>query len=75
MKSRSSLLAPAHPGGPGKRAVKRLCVCVCLFGVLVSVDILCDAAAVVGLFVELCWNGRPHGINATEHVRRPRSDT
>ena len=22
-KSRSSLLAPAHPGGPGKRAVKR----------------------------------------------------
>ena len=29
IKSRSSLLAPAHPGGPGKRAVKRLCVCVC----------------------------------------------
>jgi len=28
IKSRSSLLAPAHPGGPGKRAVKRLCVCV-----------------------------------------------
>jgi len=25
----SSLLAPAHPGGPGKRAVKQLCVCVC----------------------------------------------
>ena len=25
IKSRSSLLAPAHPGGPGKRAVKRLC--------------------------------------------------
>jgi len=24
IKSRSSLLAPAHPGGPGKRAVKRL---------------------------------------------------
>ena len=23
-KSRCSLLAPAHPGGPGKRAVKRL---------------------------------------------------
>jgi len=28
IKSRSSLLAPDHPGGPGKRAVKRLCVCV-----------------------------------------------
>ena len=26
IKSRSSLLAPAHPGGPGKSAVKRLCV-------------------------------------------------
>jgi len=24
VKSRSSLLVPAHPGGPGKRAVKRL---------------------------------------------------
>ena len=28
IKSRSSLLALAHPGGPGKRAVKRLCVFV-----------------------------------------------
>jgi len=26
IKSRSSLLAPAHPGGPRKRAIKRLCV-------------------------------------------------
>jgi len=30
IKSRSSLLAPAHPGGPGKRAVKQLCVWVCV---------------------------------------------
>jgi len=30
IKSRISLLAPAHPGGPGKRAVKWLCVCVCV---------------------------------------------
>jgi len=28
IKSRSPLLAPAHLGGPGKRAVKRLCVLV-----------------------------------------------
>ena len=28
IKSRSSLLALAHPGGPGKIAVKQLCVCV-----------------------------------------------
>ena len=32
-KSRSFLLAPAHPGGPGKRAVKWLCVCVCVCNV------------------------------------------
>jgi len=31
IKSRSSLLAPAHMGGPGKMAVKRLCVCVCVY--------------------------------------------
>ena len=31
IKSRSSLLAPAHAGGPGKRAIKRLCVCVFMF--------------------------------------------
>jgi len=28
IKSRSSLLAPAHPGGPRKRAVKKLYVCM-----------------------------------------------
>jgi len=26
-----TFLVPAHPGSPGKRAVKRLCVCVCVF--------------------------------------------
>jgi len=31
IKSRSSLLATAHPGSPIKKAVKRLCVCVCVF--------------------------------------------
>jgi len=43
IKSRSFLLPPAHPGGPGKRAVKRLCVFFALsnyvnftFDVLVS---------------------------------------
>ena len=31
IKSRSSLLAPAHPGGSGKRDVKRLCACAFCF--------------------------------------------
>ena len=29
IRSRSSLLAPAHPGGPGKRVING-CVCVCM---------------------------------------------
>jgi len=29
---RGFLLAPSHPGSPGKRAVKWLCVCLCLCG-------------------------------------------
>jgi len=28
-----TFLVPAHSGSPGKRAVKRLCVCVCVCGV------------------------------------------
>ena len=30
-----TLLVPAHPGSPGKRVVKQVCVCVCVFGLLV----------------------------------------
>jgi len=29
-----TFLVPAHPGSPGKRAVKRVCVCVCILGQL-----------------------------------------
>jgi len=35
IKSKSSLLAPAHPGGTGKRAIKRLWCCV-VVGLLTS---------------------------------------
>ena len=32
-----TFLVPAHPGSPGKRAVKRVCVCVCdIYSVNVS---------------------------------------
>ena len=27
-------LVPAHPGSPGQRAVKRVCVCVCVLSLL-----------------------------------------
>ena len=26
-----TFLVPDHPGSPGKRAVKRVCVCVCVY--------------------------------------------
>ena len=27
-----TFLVPAHPGSPRQRAVKRVCVCVCIYG-------------------------------------------
>jgi len=50
IKSRSSLLAPAHPGGPRKRAIKRLWC-----GVVVYVTILSTCTFVVcRLYVSVC---------------------
>ena len=31
-----SLLVPAYPGSPGQMAVKRLCVCVCVIGSMLT---------------------------------------
>ena len=31
-----AFLVPAHPGSPGKRAVKRVCVCVCLMHISIA---------------------------------------
>ena len=31
-----TFLVPAHPGSPGKRAVKRVCVCVCVTTVIIK---------------------------------------
>ena len=47
------LLVPAHPGRPGQRAVKRLCVCVC---VLQEVKL---SVVVVQIFYLLCSYGVP----------------
>ena len=37
-----TFLAPAHPGSPGKRALKRVCVCVweTVLGILVIVGLV-----------------------------------
>ena len=51
-----TFLVPAHLGSPGQRAVKRVCVCVCvlLFNLTVSNDFLSahksDNVAVFGSF-------------------------
>jgi len=53
-----TFLVPAHPGSPGKRAVKRVCVCVCLsilaFQQTSIVDV-CSPVAVVNTF-SMCVN-------------------
>jgi len=38
----STFLVPAHPGSPGKRAVKWMCVCVCVSRVQVHLSIKND---------------------------------
>jgi len=34
-----TFLVPAHPGSPGKRAVKRMCVCACFYAVNLVTEI------------------------------------
>jgi len=33
-----TFLVPAHPGSPGQRAIKRVCVCVCVSGHLLLLN-------------------------------------
>ena len=51
IKSRSSLLAPAGPGGPRKRAIKWLCVCVCYYYLLLLLICTCC----FGIGMECIW--------------------
>ena len=44
-----TFLVPAHPSSPGKRAVKRVCVCVCIVSVLKIVVLF--YALLVGLLL------------------------
>ena len=39
-----TFLVPAHQGSPGKRAVKQVCVCVCVRAQLASVVAAADSA-------------------------------
>jgi len=49
-------LVPAHLGSPGKRAVKRVCVCVCY---RVRRSVVADDQFEIGFSIQL--NRRSHG--------------
>jgi len=34
-----TFLVPAHPGSPRKRAIKRVCVCVCIYPICIRIGI------------------------------------
>jgi len=36
-----TFLVPAHPGSPGQEAVKRVCVCVCVYSLSSSHTVVC----------------------------------
>ena len=82
-----SFLIPAHLGSPGKRAVKRVCVCVLLTSrvQLFSVfDAVFDTVFAVGLtgqyvlwasaMTVACWHRRPKTWSSTSRMWRRVSD-
>jgi len=58
-----TFLVPAHPGSPGQRAVKRVCVCVwlTLFAVLNQVSLIVFQAHLIGL--NSCRHTHTHPFN------------
>ena len=49
-----TFLVPAQAGGPGKRAVKRVCVCVCVLFVSISQVICCEDRLLNDLYCVEC---------------------
>ena len=49
-----TFLVPAHPGSPRKRAVKRVCVCVCVSTVYRRID-----SDLLGTWLVLVWSSVP----------------
>jgi len=60
-----TFLVLAHPGSPGQRAIKRVCVCVCvtdwllvMYGILLQHLFLCYCSCVqpiMGFFIWIVW--------------------
>jgi len=62
-------LVPAHPGSPGQRAVKRVCVCVC---VLVGWCLDVDAYTTEDLLFD--WRKDAVPVEYNEDIRLPEYD-
>ena len=69
IKSRSSLLAPAHLDGPRKRAVKQLCMCACGDRVRIS-DRECLSVSCVEWLINRHSDSDDNVNNATHTHRR-----
>jgi len=50
-----TFLLPAHPGSPGKRAIKRVCVCVCI-----DIKILKDSYNITRSHTETTFHAAPY---------------
>ena len=48
-----TFLVPAHPGSPGKRAIKRVCDCVCVLSHCKPYFLLHFLSQITGLFIPL----------------------
>ena len=61
-----TFLVPAHPGSPGKRAVKRVCVCVCRFLIHTeTVVCLCSSSSSMEEHIQNVYTLRPIKTTAT----------
>jgi len=55
-----TFLVPAHPGSPGKRAVKRVCVCV-------TVTVVTDRETDIGPYTKLRYGVEPRSAKTSLH--------
>jgi len=65
-----TFLVPAHPGSPGQRAVKRVCMCVCVPAYLI-LHTKQRNNKFISFVASVCAAGRPSVLTAT-HINTQR---
>jgi len=64
-----TFLVSAHPGSPGKRAVKRVCVCVCVSACMVVCTCVCAVCSRSGGGRwTVCWHHATGGLRRRQIV-------